>query len=282
MEEPGQPGLSAGPRRRPRRTATPGSRRQAVPALRPAFRRPVAAGRHRPVLYQRAELILADEPVSAMDPVLAGHTLALLNREAAARGSTLLASLHAVDLALQHFPGDRAARRTHRLRPARRRSRPRRAGRPLRQRTTAGRARQPGRRTRRGAHPTMLNAASPPRDPAALPRLLLTLAALLLLWPGLRLSELDIPGLFSGDNARTMGGFLAGFWPPAHDPGFLALLGRATWKPSPSPPPAWPWPGSWRFPPHCWRPAPCRSRHCRAAACRPGGHGHCAGRCAAC
>ena len=45
------------------------------------------------VLYQRAELILADEPVSAMDPVLAGHTLALLNREAAARGSTLLASL---------------------------------------------------------------------------------------------------------------------------------------------------------------------------------------------
>ncbi|MFO1771797.1 ABC transporter permease [Pseudomonas aeruginosa] len=74
----------------------------------------------------------------------------------------------------------------------------------------------------------MLNAASPPRDPAALPRLLLTLAALLLLWPGLRLSELDIPGLFSGDNARTMGGFLAGFWPPAHDPEFLALLGRAT------------------------------------------------------
>ncbi|HBO3854768.1 ABC transporter permease, partial [Pseudomonas aeruginosa] len=74
----------------------------------------------------------------------------------------------------------------------------------------------------------MLNAASPPRDPAALPRLLLTLAALLLLWPGLRLSELDIPGLFSGDNARTMGGFLAGFWPLAHDPEFLALLGRAT------------------------------------------------------
>ncbi|MBF3109311.1 ABC transporter permease, partial [Pseudomonas aeruginosa] len=74
----------------------------------------------------------------------------------------------------------------------------------------------------------MLNAASPPRDPAALPRLLLTLAALLLLWPGLRLSELDIPGLFSGDNARTMGGFLAGFWPPAHDPEFLALLCRAT------------------------------------------------------
>lgn len=56
------------------------------------------------VLYQAPELILADEPVSAMDPVLAGHTLSVLNREAAARGVTLLASLHAVDLALAHFP----------------------------------------------------------------------------------------------------------------------------------------------------------------------------------
>lgn len=55
-------------------------------------------------LYQQPELLLADEPVSAMDPVLAGHTLALLTREADARGLTLLASLHAVDLALAHFP----------------------------------------------------------------------------------------------------------------------------------------------------------------------------------
>ncbi|KAF1052925.1 MAG: Phosphate-import permease protein PhnE [Stenotrophomonas maltophilia] len=69
---------------------------------------------------------------------------------------------------------------------------------------------------------------APRRDPAALPRLLLTLVALALLWPGLRLSELDIPGLFSGENAHIMGGFLAGFWPPAHDAEFLPLLGRAT------------------------------------------------------
>ncbi|HDZ55792.1 MAG TPA: ATP-binding cassette domain-containing protein [Pseudomonas xinjiangensis] len=55
------------------------------------------------VLYQRADLLLADEPVSAMDPVLADHTLALLNRIAADRGVTLVASLHAVDLALRHF-----------------------------------------------------------------------------------------------------------------------------------------------------------------------------------
>lgn len=56
------------------------------------------------VLYQAPELILADEPVSAMDPVLAGHTLAVLNREAEARGVTLVASLHAVELAIAHFP----------------------------------------------------------------------------------------------------------------------------------------------------------------------------------
>ena len=55
-------------------------------------------------LYQRAEVLLADEPVSAMDPVLAGHTLGVLTREAQNRGVTLLASLHAVDLALEHFP----------------------------------------------------------------------------------------------------------------------------------------------------------------------------------
>lgn len=56
------------------------------------------------VLYQRAALVLADEPVAAMDPLLADHTVALLNRLAAERQVTLVASLHAVDLALKHFP----------------------------------------------------------------------------------------------------------------------------------------------------------------------------------
>lgn len=55
-------------------------------------------------LYQRPEILLTDEPVSAMDPVLADHSLALLNRHAQANGVTLVASLHAVDLALAHFP----------------------------------------------------------------------------------------------------------------------------------------------------------------------------------
>ncbi len=56
------------------------------------------------VLYQAPELILADEPVSAMDPVLAAHSLEVLADEARHRGATLLASLHAVELALAHFP----------------------------------------------------------------------------------------------------------------------------------------------------------------------------------
>ncbi|WP_312513860.1 phosphonate ABC transporter ATP-binding protein [Stutzerimonas nitrititolerans] len=56
------------------------------------------------MLYQQPDLILADEPVSAMDPVLSDHTLGLLNQEAQRRNATLVASLHAVDLALAHFP----------------------------------------------------------------------------------------------------------------------------------------------------------------------------------
>ena len=67
-----------------------------------------------------------------------------------------------------------------------------------------------------------------PRDPAALPRLALTLLALLLLWPGLSISELDLGTLFDADNAASMGHFLEDFWPPAHGAEFLRLLGRAT------------------------------------------------------
>lgn len=55
-------------------------------------------------LYQAPELLLADEPVSAMDPRLADHTLSLLCRHAIEQNVTLIASLHAVDLALAHFP----------------------------------------------------------------------------------------------------------------------------------------------------------------------------------
>jgi len=56
------------------------------------------------VLYQRPDLVLADEPVSALDPTLARQAVRVLADDAAARGATLVASLHAVDLALAEFP----------------------------------------------------------------------------------------------------------------------------------------------------------------------------------
>jgi phosphonate transport system ATP-binding protein len=56
------------------------------------------------VLYQRPDLLLADEPVSAMDPALADLTVSQLHSEATARGVTLVASLHVVDIALRWFP----------------------------------------------------------------------------------------------------------------------------------------------------------------------------------
>lgn len=55
------------------------------------------------VLYQAPEVLLADEPVSAMDPVLAEHTLSVLCSHAREHSVTLVASLHAVELALVHF-----------------------------------------------------------------------------------------------------------------------------------------------------------------------------------
>jgi phosphonate transport system permease protein len=66
------------------------------------------------------------------------------------------------------------------------------------------------------------------RDPAALPRLLFTLAALIILWPGLVLTEFNPATLFDPQNASVMGRFLAGFWPPDLSPRFLALLATAT------------------------------------------------------
>ena len=56
------------------------------------------------VLYQKPQLILADEPVSAMDPVLSDLTISLLIQEARKHNATLVASLHAVDIALRWFP----------------------------------------------------------------------------------------------------------------------------------------------------------------------------------
>ncbi|HDZ55791.1 MAG TPA: ABC transporter permease [Pseudomonas xinjiangensis] len=71
-------------------------------------------------------------------------------------------------------------------------------------------------------------ARSDNRDPAAAPRLLITITLLVLLWPGLLLTEFNLVMLFDPANLGTFGRFLSGFWPPDLSPGFLRLLGTAT------------------------------------------------------
>jgi phosphonate transport system ATP-binding protein len=54
------------------------------------------------LLVQRPELVLADEPASALDPALADQALELLAGLAADRGGALIACLHDPALALRH------------------------------------------------------------------------------------------------------------------------------------------------------------------------------------
>lgn len=65
------------------------------------------------LLVSQAQAFLVDEPLSALDPALAGQTLAVLQEEAASRNATLVCSLHQVELARAYFPrivGVRAGR----------------------------------------------------------------------------------------------------------------------------------------------------------------------------
>jgi len=56
------------------------------------------------LLLSNAQALLVDEPLSALDPSLSQLTLNTLREEAAARGATLICSLHQVDMARAHFP----------------------------------------------------------------------------------------------------------------------------------------------------------------------------------
>ena len=55
-------------------------------------------------LFQEPWALLADEPVSSVDPARARDTVALLRDICAERGLTLLVSLHDLDLAREFFP----------------------------------------------------------------------------------------------------------------------------------------------------------------------------------
>ena len=55
-------------------------------------------------LLSQAQLLLVDEPLSALDPARAGQALDTLTQWARDSRATLVATLHDVPLALQHFP----------------------------------------------------------------------------------------------------------------------------------------------------------------------------------
>lgn len=55
-------------------------------------------------LWQRPDGVLADEPVSSLDPARARAVLALLTRLSVEDGLTLVVSLHQLDLAREFFP----------------------------------------------------------------------------------------------------------------------------------------------------------------------------------
>jgi phosphonate transport system ATP-binding protein len=56
------------------------------------------------VLVQNPEVLLADEPVSSVDPTLASAIVRLLIDISQRTRKTLVVSLHSVDLALAYFP----------------------------------------------------------------------------------------------------------------------------------------------------------------------------------
>ena len=55
-------------------------------------------------LLSQAKLLLVDEPLSALDPARAAQAVATLTTAARESGATLVATLHDVPMALQHFP----------------------------------------------------------------------------------------------------------------------------------------------------------------------------------
>jgi phosphonate transport system permease protein len=70
--------------------------------------------------------------------------------------------------------------------------------------------------------------SSASRDPLARRRLGAHLLALIVLWPMLVIAEFKPQALLAPGSLRVMGGFLAGFLPPALSADFLGLLTHAT------------------------------------------------------
>lgn len=71
---------------------------------------------------------------------------------------------------------------------------------------------------------------APTRDPAWLPRLFWTSAALVLLWPLLLATEFKPWVLFEAQSLTVSGQFIASFWPLAHSSDFLWTVAQDTWR----------------------------------------------------
>ncbi len=71
-------------------------------------------------------------------------------------------------------------------------------------------------------------AAPVEHDPATPLRLLLIVVAIVLLWPGIHISQINIAVLFDTTNIKTLSYFVSGFWPLAHSREFLILLAHST------------------------------------------------------
>ncbi len=68
------------------------------------------------------------------------------------------------------------------------------------------------------------------RDPAWLPRLFWSAAALVLCWPMLVATEFRPWVLFEPNNVKTSAQFIASFFPPVLNGEFLLLVARETWR----------------------------------------------------
>jgi len=71
---------------------------------------------------------------------------------------------------------------------------------------------------------------APQRDPAWLGRVFWCGAALVLLWPLAVATEFRPWLLFDERSLEVSGNFLRSFWPPAHDPDFLMMVLRESWR----------------------------------------------------
>jgi phosphonate transport system permease protein len=74
-----------------------------------------------------------------------------------------------------------------------------------------------------------LNHAAVHRDPALRRRIFMVVAALVILWPTMVISEFKPWILFDEQSLNATGRFLADFLVPAHDAEFLQMLVRETW-----------------------------------------------------